>query len=170
LAPSILTVLLCLGIVLNLLMATPHLLHRQDLITRNTELTAVLARMPEVKAGESIFLKGHSWDAEVLAVYANGYRRLGIDFVIADPVYAGERERRTGAYCEDGPRSCLSYSPQPTDGQLVVDLGVLESMRSAIVIKDSAVLWRYEDEKLEDFLALTPRMTHGLLRHFYNFW
>lgn len=162
-------VLLCLGIIVNLVFAAPRLLYRQDWTARNAEVTDNLQQMLSANGERRVFLRGHSWDAEMLAVYANGLRKLGIIFLIADGRYV-ENEEEQAAICDVAAQFCLSYAPGPVSGQLVVDLGNIESTRSAAILQDRELLWSYEDRQLRDFLAVTPHFLHGILRHFYDFW
>jgi hypothetical protein len=165
------SVLLCLGIVLNVSLAVPRLLYKQDWTARNDELTNRLSQMIAAdQESRHVFLKGHSWDAEMLSVYANAYRNEHIVFVIDDKIYGNNREDDIANNCQYASRYCLLYSSEPLPNQLIVDLGRLESKRLATISKYGQVLWRYEDEKLNDLMAVTPEVVHATLRHFYNFW
>jgi hypothetical protein len=169
-APAV-GVLLCLGILLNVSFTIPRVLYKQDWTTRNGELTDSLSQMMAASQdARQVFIKGHSWDAEMLSVYANAYRNQDIAFVIDDEIYAENRAEDIAYNCRYASRYCLLYSSKPLPHQLVVDLGRLESSRIATISKDGQVLWRYEDEKLRDLMAVTPAFVDGFLRHFYNFW
>ncbi len=159
-----------LGVLFNLFLFAPRLLYEHDWTRRNAELTSNLEQMLAGSPGpRRVFLTGHSWDAEMLAVYADGLRKLDITFVIGDARYIGNQEG-VAADCNSASYSCLAYSAQPSNGQLVVDLGKLESSRSAHVWRDGQFLWGYDDEDLGRLMSITPGLLRGVVRDAYNFW
>ncbi len=167
---QVFVVLAGLGIFFNLFLFAPHLLYQHDWTRRNEELTSNLERLLATsQQPRRVFLTGHSWDAEMLAVYADGFRKLAVTFVIDDARYIGNQES-VAADCNSASYSCLAYSAQPSNGQLVVDLGALESSRSAHVWRDGQLLWSYEDHDLGRLMRIIPRLLRGVVRDAYNFW
>jgi hypothetical protein len=161
---------LALALAVNLLAASSHLAYRQDWIDRNHQLTARLERLLGADPSERVvFLRGHSWDAEMLSVYANGHRRLGITFLIADLRYR-DVDPATAARCDGPANRCLAYAASPPEAALVADLGRLERDRSVVLSGPSVTVWHFDDERLRSLQAFLPAPVDTVTRHFYDHW
>lgn len=155
---------------LNLLIAAPRLIYKLDWTMRNNQLSNALGQMvPGDEADRRVFIIGDPWDAEMLAVYANGLRNLGFIFEIDNETYIGN-SRAKAMDCTESARSCLVYAKQPADNQLVVHLGNIDKERAAFVYRNGVLLWEYQDDLLVSVFDWTPRPLRPVIRHFYNFW
>jgi hypothetical protein len=164
------TAAVVLLVAFNIFAGASHLAYRQDWIDRNHALTAELeSLLPAEGGGRAVFLRGHSWDAEMLAVYANAYRRLGITFLVADRRYL-EVGPAEAARCDGPAHRCLAYAGSPPPSAFVADLGRLERDRSATLSKAGETLWRFDDARLRDLQSIFPPGLDALARHFYAHW
>lgn len=159
-ARSVFAAACVLGVAINLALAIPSLMYRQDWIDRNHQaVDALLRALPDDSEDRMVFVKGDEYDARMLVAYADVIKHADVTFQLFDGV---------PNKCIMSDRNCTERAEAPRPGQLVLDLGDRRKNRTGLLTRNDEVLWRYDDENLRAFFVAVPKPLRALFADHYK--